>query len=106
MVGFSSASLFPARNQEGVTKGGAQDIDQSKLRTQGDSTVKNVEDKWDSRHIPDTFMQNKNNTSVGPLTPPTIEPTLPPPLIRCINMAYPYTLPNLNLQLDRVVLYN
>ena len=43
----------------------------TRRRTQGVGIVKGWEDKRDRARIPDTFTKNKNNTSVGPLTPPT-----------------------------------
>ena len=51
---------------------GTREIDQlTWRRTQGASVVKGWEDKRDRGHIPDTFAQNKNNTSAGPQAPLT-----------------------------------
>ena len=52
VVGFSSASLFPARKLETVTQGGTKGIDHlTRRRTQGVGIVKG----WEDGHIPDTF---------------------------------------------------
>ena len=57
MVGFSSASLFPARKWEAVTQGGTRGIDHPMGRkTQGPGIVKDWEDNPDYGHIPDIFM--------------------------------------------------
>ena len=59
MVGFSSASLFPSRKREAVTKGGTRGIDHpTRRKTKGAGIVKVVkgwEDKRESGRIPDTF---------------------------------------------------
>ena len=56
VVGFSSASLFPARRREAVTQDGIRGIDHStRRRTQGAGIVKGWEDKRDRGRIPDTF---------------------------------------------------
>ena len=56
MVGFSSASLFPARRWEAVTQGGTRGIDHPiRRKTQGVGIMKGLEDKRDRGCIPDTF---------------------------------------------------
>ena len=57
VVGFSSASLFPARKRDVITQGGDRGIDHSMRRkTQGDGTVKGWEGKRDRRCVPGRFM--------------------------------------------------
>ena len=54
MVGFSSASLFPKREWEAVTKSGTKGIDHLMQReTQGADIIKGLEEKQDHRGIPD-----------------------------------------------------
>ena len=58
MLGFSSASLLPARKLEVVTKGGTRGIDYltgRKNPIQGAGNVKGWEDKRYRGHIPDKF---------------------------------------------------
>ena len=46
VAGFSSPSIFPAREPETVTQGGSTGIDHPKWRkTQGDGIIKDWEDK-------------------------------------------------------------
>ena len=55
-VGFSSASLFPARKLEAVIQGGSKGINhQTCRRTQEAGIIKVWEDKRDSGYIPDKF---------------------------------------------------
>ena len=75
VVGFSSASLFPTRKWKSVAQGGTRGIDyQTWRRMQGAGIVKGWEDKRDHEHIQDTFTENKNNMSTGPLTPKQLNP--------------------------------
>ena len=53
MVGFSSASLFPARKREAVSQGGPGIGDPTWRKTQGAGTVKGYEYKRDRGCIPD-----------------------------------------------------
>ena len=46
----------------------------TRWRTQGAGIVKGWEDKRDHGRIPDTFTQNKNNISAGPLNPKQLNP--------------------------------
>ena len=56
VVGFSSASLFPAKKREAVTQGGTRGIDHPTWRKpQGAGIVKGLENKRDSGSIADTF---------------------------------------------------
>ena len=56
VVGFSSASLFPARKREALTQGGTRGIDHlTQRRNQEAGVVKGWEDKRDSGSIQDTF---------------------------------------------------
>ena len=56
VMGFCSASLFPARKREAVTQGGTRRIDHlTGRKTQGAGIAKGWEDKRDRGRIPDTF---------------------------------------------------
>ena len=56
VVGFSSASLFPARKRKVVTQGGIRGIGHpTRRRTQGSGIVKGWKDKRDHGRIPDAF---------------------------------------------------
>ena len=58
VVGFSSASIFPAKKREAFTQGGTMkpgDRPPDAEETQGAGIVKGWEDKLDLGRIPDTF---------------------------------------------------
>ena len=56
VVGFSSASIFPARKWEASSRAKTTGIDHPTRRiTQGACIVKGREDKRDRGYIPDTF---------------------------------------------------
>ena len=86
VVLFSSASLFPVRKWEAVTHGGNhrdRPPDAEDRLPEGEENpgiVKGWEDKRDSWCIPDTFTENKNSTSAGPLTSQQLNPASPTPL--------------------------
>ena len=52
----------------------------------GSQKRKDWKDKRDRGCIPDTFTQDKNNMSAGPLIPPTNEPRLLPPLKKEVKL--------------------
>ena len=56
VVGFSSASIFPARKREAVNQNGTRGMDHlMRRRTPGAGIGKDWEDKRDHGRIPDAF---------------------------------------------------
>ena len=78
MVGFRSASLFPAKKLKAVTQGGTMEIGHPQERkTEGAGIVKGWENKRDRGRVLYIFTKNKNNVSTFPY-PPTYLPLLLP----------------------------
>ena len=60
---------------------------------EGNGIVKGRENKWDHGRIPDTLMQNKKNTSVGPLITQQLNPDSPHPIYKYKIQKNTYTSP-------------
>ena len=65
MVGFTSASLFPVRKREAVTR-----VEQGNRSFYvEENRGSRYRESWEDKRIPDAFMYNYNDTIAGPQAP-------------------------------------